>query len=333
MQTRFTTLLAIAALGTGCLAEDGDEAAEIAAALETDNGGLDMEDEAPLFGAEDDFAAADMGDVTDFEDPMATDETVTIAMDGPGAAIARVQVMWGNFPDDAAPAPRRWTGRISINRGALLVRRTIAFDELDRVIPRDDPRSVAFVSHTMPHVDGLLLVVADPTPEAADPLTLTYTTEEGELFSTTLADLVAGPVSEQFDDGSRIAANALLRPAADGCAEGFLRGRWRQVDPHHGVLMGGVADAEGNPIGHVRGIYGQRRNGEQVFFGKYIDRDGRFQGIFAGEYGEGEFHGRWIVRSGDHGVLGGEYRETLPGPRNGGHFAGRWAETSCAVAE
>ena len=61
-------------------------------------------------------------------------------------------------------------------------------------------------------------------------------------------------------------------------------------------------DDEGEPSGHIRGIYGRRENGEQVFFGKFINREGEFKGIFRGEYGDGHFGGRWIHRAGERGV-------------------------------
>ena len=121
-----------------------------------------------------------------------------------------------------------------------------------------------------------------------------------------------------------------MREPADPCAHGTLRGRWHRVEDGRGRLIGVVSDAEGEPIGHVRGVYGRRASGEQVFFGKYIDRDGRFRGLFGGGYGEGHFAGRWIVRPDqEHGRLAGFYRETIEGPETGGLFLGRWAETSC----
>jgi hypothetical protein len=96
------------------------------------------------------------------------------------------------------------------------------------------------------------------------------------------------------------------------------------------VFVGVVGSADGDPRGHVRGIYGVRRNGEHVFFGKFIDRDGRFRGIMRGHYRDGEFAGRWVVRSGDHGRLHGFYRDRPDDDRLGGAWAARWAETSCA---
>ncbi|MGB5416388.1 MAG: hypothetical protein WBN01_17270, partial [Polyangiales bacterium] len=142
-------------------------------------------------------------------------------------------------------------------------------------------------------------------------------------------DLLDGRVELLIDDaGNRMVAAAMARPI-DLCERGFLAGRWHKVEEGRGRFIGRVMDDEGEPAGHIRGIYGQRENGEQIFFGKFINREGEFKGIFRGEYGDGHFGGRWIHRSGERGVLGGVYREGIPGPETGGHFVGRWAETSC----
>ena len=122
-------------------------------------------------------------------------------------------------------------------------------------------------------------------------------------------------------------AAAMARPL-DLCERGFLRGRWQQVEEGRGRFIGRVLSDDGDSVGHVRGIYGRRESGEQVFFGKFINLQGEFRGIFKGEYGEGRFRGRWLHRSGDHGVLGGAYREG-DAADGAGHFVGRWAETRC----
>src|SRR6185295_16929130 len=115
---------------------------------------------------------------------------------------------------------------------------------------------------------------------------------------------------------------------ADRCDHGFLRGRWHALTPHAGHYMGLVLNADGEPAGHIRGIYGERRNGESVFFGKFISREGGFRGLLKGTYDNGKFNARWIDRGGDHGVAKGVYQ---PGPSlRAGQFLGRWAETSCA---
>jgi hypothetical protein len=81
-------------------------------------------------------------------------------------------------------------------------------------------------------------------------------------------------------------------------------------------------------IGHVRGIYGQRQNGDDVLFGKFIDDAGHFKGILAGTYGSGSFDAKWLVASGEHGRIEGKYFDS-PDVR-GGLFIARWADSTCA---
>ena len=328
----FVGALALAAC-TGTTDDDGTaaEADEIASAVELENGGLDMNDEAPQFGVPEEFAEAAIEADSAVDDAMAADPATVDALAAPGAAVYNTAVVWGQMPPDFRNRNgHEWDGTISINRGAMLVRRRLGFEHAtDAVAPRSDRLSVSFRSMTLPHLDGLLLTIADPDPASADPLTVTYTSTSGIVFSATMAELVDGPQSLAVDGDNRILATAMREPA-DPCNHGTLRGRWHRVEDGRGRLIGVVSDAEGEPVGHVRGVYGRRRSGEQVFFGKYINRDGRFQGIFGGHYRDGNFAGRWIVRNTlEHGQLAGMYRETIDGPETGGLFIGRWAETSC----
>jgi hypothetical protein len=329
--TGLSGALLVVASGAACT-QHGDPADEIASALETENGGLDMEDEAPQFGLPDDFVDADVEDSVAFTDVMA-DDTETVAMlDAPGAVTADIAMLWGQLPPDLAPEDyvRDWSGRLRLNRGGLIVRRTIRFEAAtDRVLPRTDRAEVRFDSQTRPHNDGLLITVVDPDP-AAGPLVLTYERDDGASHELVLADLLEGPlVRDVGTEGDRIVAVALRRDR-DPCDHGFGRGRWHALRDHLGRLIGRIFDASGEPIGHIRGIWGQRESGEQVFHGKYIDSEGRFRGIFGGHYRDGEMVGRWLTRGGEHGRLHGMYRESVPGPRVGGGFVLRWAETSCA---
>ena len=324
---------AFAAAGlTACVSAE-DEADQIASAIEEENGGLDMEDEAPMFGADEAYATASMEADTTLADPFATDTTVAQMIELPDALAASVAILWGQLPPDPEPEASAvvWSGTMSVNRGAIIVRRAVGFEEAtDRILPRTDRTAVSFDSVTRPFVDGLLLTVVDPDPTNAEPFTLTYTRNDGASRSVELADLLAGPYIENVDDqGNRMIAHALRRQA-DPCDYGFARGRWHALREGLGGLLGVVSDEDGTPIGHIRGHWGIRRNGEHVFFGKYIDRDGHFRGIFGGHYRDGEMVGRWMTRAGEFGRLHGEYEESAPGPRVGGHFALRWAETSCA---
>jgi hypothetical protein len=94
------------------------------------------------------------------------------------------------------------------------------------------------------------------------------------------------------------------------------------------VFHGFVVERDGSALGHVRGIYGHRQNGDQVVFGKFIDASGKFIGLIVGTYDSGEFKARWIDRAGDHGAIHGKYFESKD--VRGGGFIARWAETSCS---
>jgi hypothetical protein len=244
----------------------------------------------------------------------------------PGVRARNVLILWGQLPADPnATVVRDWSGSLELNRGGMMIRRRIAFEQAtgDRVLPRTDRARIDFISRTRPAADGLVLTVVDPAP-GTSPLTLTYTPTGGQPRVLELRELAEGPIVVDVGDGNRIIVSARDR---DPCDHGIMRGRWHALDEHHGAYLGIVADEDGAPIGHVRGIYGERKSGEQVFFGKFIGRDGKFRGILAGHYADGEFQGRWLTRAGEHGRLHGVYfrHESL----RGGAFAARWGETSC----
>ena len=302
--------------------------AEVLSALEQENGGLDFDDELPMFDEQLAFDTAAIEPSTPVADTMATDERVqTLERQVDGARI-RLAIAWGRMPPDReAETGRNWSGSLTLSRGAMVVGRTIGFEETtDRLLPRTAPETVAFESVTRPFADGLILRILDPDPTAG-PLTLTYTSADAaHTFTLDLGQLAAGPVARDAGDGNRVVAAALRD--RDDCDHGFMRGRWISLRENVGVFRGVVGDETGDPVGHIRGIWGQRRNGEPVMFGKYIANDGTARGIFAGTYRDGHYQGRWLVSTGDHGRLGGVYFDAPNRP--GGFFAGRWAETSCA---
>jgi hypothetical protein len=331
---RLPALLAcslVAAAGACTDSATEDEADVIVSALELENGGLDTTDEAPAFGDVEAFAAAGIESSTAVPDVMDTDTEVVALRERPDVQRLRVAAVWGQLPPDRdAETAHDWSGRIEVSRGAIIVRNRIGFEEAtDRLMPRDSRTAITFASVTQPFADGLVLEVLADADLAG--ITLSYIPNTGERLDLRLADLLAGPVSTQRDaDGNRIIVTA-LRADRDDCDHGFMRGRWHALRAGVGAFRGIVTDEDGTPIGHMRGIYGARRTGEQVFFGKYINREGQFRGIFAGHYRDGSFVGRWLTRAGEHGRLGGHYRESLPGPEAGGAFMGRWGETSCAA--
>ncbi len=335
----FRALLAATAFSTGSLAtlgaciDDGSEDAEtVAAALELDNGALDTADEAPMFGLAADFERARVEQSTPYTDAIATEPDTVTMLALADARRADVAIVWGQLPPDREQEESHdWTGTLSVNRGAILVRRTIGFeDATDALSPRTERTAVDFTSLTRPFADGLMLTIVDPEPTSADPQVLTYALADGSSHDLVIADLIADRVTIPVDEtGNRIEAVALRN--LDGCDHGFGRGRWRALNDEVGRMMGEIANGEGEVVGHIRGLWGARADGDQVFFGKYVDVDGAFRGIFAGHYRDGRLAGRWMTRAGEHGRLHGGYRESMPGADVGGAFMLRWAETSCAA--
>lgn len=326
-------LLACSLVAAAGACTDGpeDEADVIVSSLELENGGLDTADEAPAFGETELFDSASIENSAAVTDTMDRDTEVVALRDRTDVQRLRVAVVWGQLPPNReAPSAHDWSGRIEVSRGAIVVRRRIGFEEAtDRLMPRDTRTAVAFQSVTRPFADGLVLEVLADADLAG--ITISYVPNTGERLDLALGRLLEGPVSTDRDaDGNRIIVTALRRDR-DDCDHGFMRGRWHALRQGVGAFRGIITNADGEPIGHMRGIYGQRRNGEQVFFGKFIGEDGAFRGLFAGHYRDGNFVGRWLTRAGEHGRLGGHYRESLPGPEVGGMYMGRWAETSCAA--
>jgi hypothetical protein len=305
-----------------------DDADAVASSLELENGGFDTADEAPQFGEELLFTSADIEADAAVSDPMAVDPTVLDLQASTSVAAHNVIVMWGRMPADPNGAVRDWSGELKLSRGAMVIRRRIAFElATDHILPRTSRDAIQFESQTSVHADGLALTVLDPTPASTTPLTLTYTSADGSAtYTLTLANLAAGPVVADAGDGNQIVAIGHRR--ADACEHGFMRGRWRALTANAGVYAGLVLSSDGEPTGHVRGIYGHRQDGTPVFFGKFIGQDGAFRGILGGTYDAGRFQGRWIVRSGDHGIVRGMYRagETM----RAGQFLARWADAACA---
>jgi hypothetical protein len=326
----FTLLLALPTVA--CL-DKGNDSQDVSSDLEKTNGGLDTADEAPAFAAE-----AELGEAAIEADAAAVDtlaaDPATIAMDRASAGRGfKLVIVWGKMPADRdAQDARDWSGSFKVSRGGLVVRRTIAFeDRTDHLLPRASLDTVGFQSVTKPYVDGLALTVLDPTttPPSTTPLTLTYTPADGSTsYTLDLAQLVSGPIVVDAGAGYKMMAIGHRRQDA-ACDSGFMRGRWHALSPHLGKFLGIITNEDGDRVGHVRGVFGQRRSGDPVLFGKFIDREGHFRGILAGSFANGEYRARWIDRQGDHGAAHGAYIEGATASAGG--FLGRWAEAGCSA--
>lgn len=327
--------LSLAAVIAGCSSStdeskadsEDSSAAAIDSALNMENGGLDAKPETPMFG---DAMVADLPIFAPkFAD--ATDQVAAFSAQAPGAKRYDVVVMWGHMPapHDADPTvlepkPIDWTGSVSVDKGAIGLSHTVKFDDKDAVLPRTDPRSLSFESHTLPHVDGLLLHVIVP---ADAPQTLHFKTDalttDIDLASL---DKTAGG-GQRLDDG-RNGMVYLGFQDSPGCAKGFVFGRWGKVKPQLGRLHGSVFGARGERLGHVKGIWGHAKaKDKDVFFGKYIEEGGEFRGLFGGVYGGGKLGGIWGTRDPkDAGTLEGVYSDGYMQKDGKGVWLGRWSE-------
>jgi len=298
---------------------------QIQSALDSENGGLSTSAEPPAFS--DPAVSSIEGFIGDGAD---TQDLTTEAAKVQGAQRFHLAIVWGHLPPahdadstDAVPSIMDWTGSVSVDAGAIGVKRVLRFDIGDRVLARQNAREVDFVSHTLPHVDGLYLDVI--VPANASP-TLHFKTKS-LTTDIDLSSLVAKPGGAvRLEDGRN--GMFFVGYKDDGCAQGLLFGRWRKDRPALGEFRGVVVDGNGDGIGHIRGIWGHApKKNANVFFGKYIDRQGQFRGLFGGVYGDGGFEGLWgTVDPKNVGALEGYYSDGYERGDGRGVFLGRWAE-------
>ena len=345
--SKLMTLGIIASLfAPGCSAAS-ETPSDIDAALGRENGGYTETDELAVFGHD---PASDRALTEDLaiDDATAHTAAVTELIDSPGAATYQVQLRWGQFPVVADGRPVDWSGRLSVNRGAIIVMRATQEGLYDHLTPRADASALSLRSVTGQDPDGLLVRIVDPDPDASAPLTLAYDrsgSPTGTPQVMTVSDLAASP-DVVFADGSgnRMVAAAMLSGV---CPRGFLSGRWGVVSgasggepasgasPASGIMRGRVTDPTGAIIGHVEGIWGTQPGplGARVFFAKYINQRGNFVGILRGTAANGVFDGEWMSMGTAIGTVRGRYHaatspsggpSTAPsgGPSVGGHFLG-----------
>jgi hypothetical protein len=284
----------------GCGADGADAMSVTDQGLSSSYGGVSESAEAPEF-ADSSFAAGDLA---------LDDAAVGEAAPANGTVAARVLLVWGYLkPEVNATQIVDWSGTVSVGAGsALRVVRAVRFEAKDSIVrPRTSADTVAFDSHTRPAADGLLLEVVTRAG-AAGPVSLTFTSAP---ITHTFTFTPGQRVSEVLDVDP--AGHKLLFHAVgvdhDACTEGFLRGHWGQVisiaGRSLGVLRGRSFGADGAVTGHLRGVYGERKDGKRVFFAKLIDEDGKFVALVAGTYDAGVLSGRLLLPG---KVIGGVVR-------------------------
>jgi hypothetical protein len=324
----FSLPLALAACGS--VVEDRESPEAVGQAVESEFGGDTTADEAPGFGDE---ALA----LPEFQsEDAAVSDMTTDRPELRDARHVRIAVIWGYpRPNPEATTVVDWTGNISVTNAGLRVLRTLRFEDTDVVVrPRTDLHVVEFESQTKPHADGLLLdvVIAPVLNPEGGPITLTFNSAPFTGSLTLQPGMRLNHV-ETVDDAGHVVAYHIIAPDADGCTEGFLRGRWHQsgeVDGHRlGTIKGRFTAHDGRIRGHLRGVFGVREDGKQVWFAKVIDRDGKFLGLLAGRYGDGKLAALFFTRNdADEKIVKGMVRGVYfdaDGDHDGGFF-GRYSE-------
>jgi hypothetical protein len=153
-----------------------------------------------------------------------------------------------------------------------------------------------------------------------------------DIDLSTLAANVGG--EQRLSDGSD--GLAWIGFAEDGCARGFVHGRWIKGEPKLGRLVGVVSDGDGDRIGYARGLWGYApKRAENVWFAKLIDLQGNPKGLSLGTYGEGEYSGYWGAADEMHIDVGGTagfYSDGYDVGDGRGVWIGRWSAKCDATA-
>jgi len=308
MGNRFYVMLAVVLLllGSGCQrSSDGTVPVSPAGSetteqidLNSPTGGFSSTDEEPAFGEPDKFAS--LMDESAVEDSCERNHRDMLSRNG--VRIFQFRALWGylaNICDSTAadPCPLDWSGSLHLEGGIIIIKNTIAFESEDS-ISRVDSSTISWVSHTGPGVDGIHVKLAVP-PLLDSLITPQLELSTGPYSRTfTLAELIALHLVEPVDScGNAISIASVL--TAIRCPHGQLMGSWEKTAPDtlspedstnvdgivQGVFRGVWIGEHGSIGGYLKGIYGLNGSDEPVFFGKYIDTAGHFQGILRGSFG------------------------------------------------
>lgn len=297
--------------------------------LDKSYGGFSTSDELPAFGDPEISLAFD--DDEDVADPITLDPAFTNAITMDTVNAYYIRITWGLLElDSNATDPIQWDGSAVITRGSLGIMKTILFEDNDRIVlPRPDRKTVQWISETIPHYDGIVLVIVDrDTLNVPGEFTIstnlynrTFTYDE--LDSLDLVETVTA-------QGHQVSIQTYNRQVIP-FGGGFLEGRWIKTKEHGGIFKGRWINNVGTRVGHLKGIWGVNRFGEKVFFGKYIHLNGQFGGLLAGKWGyndqaqnKGWLQGRWVDRSLTAVGTLRAYWKVKEGSVRHGFFHGKW---------
>ena len=315
--------------------------------LDEDFGGLAYTDEPEGFG-DDELLAAMMIDEQASLSEDEEDSLLDEADDLDPRTLRRtfVKILWGQLEGDFDGTREDfeaidWSGSVKVTDGVVALKRTILFERpTDRRLPRVSRDSLAWVSKTYPHYDGIVISILSPELDGVAQGDLII---DMPLFQATLSiDGLDGyeQLTRVDEDGNSVSIRGEIFETA-GCAKGFLMGFWKNIADldateaiEMGVFKGRYVGQNGITTGFIRGMFGLDSEGQPVLFGKYVNRNGRVQGLIAGTWeadgdgeGMGSFRARWVNRRGARmGTLGGMYHENGRNEIGDGFFEGRYQE-------
>jgi hypothetical protein len=293
-------------------------------------GGFDTNDEPVGFGDPD--MVDDFPEDADVADAFSVEAETMDALNSDTIRVFFMRITWGLLegnPD--ATEEVDWSGFAEINKGTLVLLKTIRFERNDFIsLPRESRQKIDFTSITTTGFDGLALAIIDNDTTQED-VEGTFTLNAGS-FSVVLnfSELESFELFEDVGTAGHQVSIVSRSKDVVPFEGGFLAGRWVRTEPEGGIFRGRWINSLGINAGHLRGIWGINRRGEKVFFGKFISLNGEFRGLIAGEWefveGEegGVFRGRWVNRSLTvAGTLRGHFKTGRAGDRRG-FFEGRW---------
>jgi hypothetical protein len=329
-------------------------------------GGYTTDPEEPAFGDSTLVAAEDTE--VEVNDAIVEAASVAALIGDSESGLFRFRALWGQLQYDSTHTILTdWTGSLTASRGALVIRRLIAFElNQDGYFPRENPETVSWFSFTSVHHDGIevefwvrpadpvidttvvvdtlgdTVLVVDTLP--VEPVTLTFAT--GPYTRTfTLPELAALDTVVALDDGNTVVLKG-MQIIRNSCPRGIVVGQWGHDKDSNGVFQGEWRDRTGCISGYVRGSYTEDSIGTRKFFGKWINMLGQCQGLIRGTWGPNpndngndiarQRAGGWFIGSifdsnGDEiGSLSGKYKAAPRFPA--GWFEARWKLT-CTVPD
>ncbi|MFQ5604400.1 MAG: hypothetical protein ACE5HS_14115 [bacterium] len=308
--------------------ENEGENAEIS--LDKEFGGYSTNDEAPAFGSSDMMEEFSEDQVA--ADTYSSDPSLMNDLNSDKIKAYFLRVTWGYLEGNSTETEATdWSGSIEINKGTLLVLKTIRFEDNDFLhLPRDSRKKVEFTSFTKPHFDGLALAILD-NDSTDDDVEGSLTINAGAYSATvSYSDLDSLELIEDVGSKGQQVSIVSRSKEVTPFAGGFFAGHWIKDRPHGGKFRGRWINSLGTNAGYLRGIWGINQFGNKVFKGKYISLNGEFRGLLAGQWAyrgdenRGFFKGRWVNR--EHttvGTLHGHFKTGRQGDGRG-FFQGRY---------